>query len=139
LAYESKIETLSPFLSKEITSKLASEIDSELDQEYIDYSYLNPSLQYSIIKEIEDTNNKELLIAPNLPLINKIDELLSYQLEPKSEVVQKDFGFSNFAKQMDKTFQSFNELKQRNQFDLPIQEKLIKTFAQKEYIRLIYS
>lgn len=139
-AYTQKIDDLAEFLPAQTLEKLRTEIHETMEKETIDFSYLSAEIQYSRLQQAnKDPEYAGTLRSLNRGALRDLTDLVTYKQDvPVSEIDQR-FTFAGFARTVESIADSFGAAAPAQSSAPPVQERLIDSFAEKEYIRLLYS
>ena len=139
-AYDEKLKNLTRFLPENIVTELKEDIHNHLQEEFIDFSYLSKELQYQILQDLVPKKTYNLLHEINQDLLNIIEEYLLTAAPDKNTDVEKRFGYKKYALAFGKILEFLSKGSKVEYSKNPdeIKSEILRQFAQKEYLRLLY-
>ncbi|MBA7670724.1 hypothetical protein ES703_78871 [subsurface metagenome] len=139
-AYHRKISNLKGTLARQELHRLEADLDELLKQELLDFSYLPPALQYSLLENLESKWINAPLKEANKDLLNTARELLCAPAPDKTQDLEQRFGYGSYARSFESIAQKLlsPQPEQCSADPVDIQQQIIKQFAEIEYLRLLY-
>ncbi len=139
-SYEQKVRGLQGVLPAEEIARLKKEFHSLFEQELIDFSYLPAELQLRLLSGLESEQARSHFRRVNKNLIVRIQALLHAQAPNKEREVEDRFGHKRYAFTFKRILNALLNPGKLNHAVDPekIQPEIIKHFARKEHLRLLY-
>jgi hypothetical protein len=139
MRYGERLSTIAKFLSPEETAVLESDINAMLGEEVIDFSYLAPQMQYTVLRDLADSAYATEITSLNTESLASLRTVVHSSPEPRPERVERIFGYDRFAETVRAILESFDSprpLPRPTSKD--VQSSLVRSFATREYARLLY-
>ncbi len=141
-AYLERLEELASLLPREQAKRLKDELSDLLREETLEFSYLSPSSQYSLLEKSADSGFKRECRQLNVTLLKEINDLprrpeggLEGQLYEKygEEAYRK--AFTTIMESFEANFATLNNKKR----DISALDKALENrFSRLEFLRLLY-
>lgn len=142
MRYGEQISRIGRFLSHDETEALQNDIDAMLTEEHIDFSYLAPQMQYTILKDLADPGYGRLVTALNAESVASLRRVMAEDPEREPGRVDQTFGYDAFAAGVAAILDSFDAgpaIPHRGSQAHEVQASLVRSFARREYARLLYA
>ncbi|MFP4432383.1 MAG: hypothetical protein ACLFPV_14120 [Spirochaetaceae bacterium] len=154
LRYEERLEEVRPPLPPEIFAGLATDVDRLLSGDTIDFSFLLPQMQYTVLKDLENDSfagelvriNTEALAGFRRPAVGATGNNGSAATDaaggagsepPDLAPLEAEFGYGVYGERVKKIVGSFEDGRgRRNQ--AADADSVLSHFATIEYLRLLY-
>jgi hypothetical protein len=162
--YDEQLDTLSSYLPTELLKRLEGQVAELLHGETIDFSFLMPQMQYTMLRDLADAGFRAELRQLNAPLMEDAASLPGRRNADANRAVQSRFGAREFAERFRGMLipgrkeefpprahharaaaenpQTAGEPDGRSRGsgpDRPIQRGVMEQFATVDYLRLLYS
>jgi hypothetical protein len=141
MRYGERLSRIAGFLSSDETDVLRSDINAMLEGDYIDFSYLAPQMQYTILKDLADPTYFRLVSELNSSIIASLRGLLDQNPSRHLERVERTFGYDAFSEKVRLLLASFDSrpaVSPPNLHGETVQSRMVRGFAKREYARLLY-
>lgn len=139
MRYGERLSRIARFLSPEEAAVLESDIDAMLSEEVIDFSYLAPQMQYTLLRDLADSAYATEITSLNTGTIAAMRAVVLSHAQPQPERVDGIFGYDRFAETVRTILGSFDAPPPvRPAPATDVQSALVRSFATREYARLLY-
>jgi hypothetical protein len=139
MRYGERVSRIAHFLSPEEIAVLAADIDGLLSEEVIDFSYLAPQMQYTVLKDLSDSSFRTEITSLNTETVGSLRTILSDDASPHIGRVEAQFGYDAYAGGVRSILESFDSSPPvLHRGDGNVQSALVRSFARREYARLLY-
>ena len=149
--YDEQLDTVVPHLPAEAAAALEAQVDELLGGETIDFSFLMPQMQYSVVTDLRDETFRREVAELNEELVARAAALLGRRNEGGNRVVQERYGGAAFRDAFRTAVDAVNRRSgsgraaagpepDASQSGMgEIQARVVRRFATVEYLRLLYS
>lgn len=139
MRYGERLSRIARFLSPEETAVLESDISAMLSEEVIDFSYLAPQMQYTVLRDLADSAYATEITSLNTETLASMRTVVYASPEPEPERVERIFGYDRFAETVRTILESFESPRPPvRPASEDVQSSLVRSFATREYARLLY-
>ncbi|MFP4365291.1 MAG: hypothetical protein ACLFR1_15615 [Spirochaetia bacterium] len=136
-AYKRKIADLSSVIPQSSAQELESQFTAMFDDDFLDFSYLSPESQHTLLLKAKDPGILKAAADLNRKTLDAIETSFTQDAPDITDRAEGQFGFAAFAENFRNITASFDDNTPAEP-ESDVQRGLIKEFASKEYMRLLY-
>ncbi|MFW5729843.1 MAG: hypothetical protein ACOCYG_09280 [Spirochaetota bacterium] len=147
--YDEQLETVKPHLPAEAVEALEAQVAELLSGYTIDFSYLMPQMQYTVVADLRDATFRGDLAELNRELVAPAAALFTRRNSGGNLAVQAQYGGAAFRTAFTTAVDALNRRSaggpSGGRFPRPenrptgTQARILRRFATVEYLRLLYS
>ena len=142
MRYQERLREIADFLPPDAIDSLSDEIGTMLARDLVDFSFLPVQVQYTLLKDLRDPKYRTEIQSLNNSLFGALSRLLQARPEALTGRVEGRFGYAAFARNFNSVIMSFGATRgsstSATNNDTTVRRNLVRAFAHKEYVRLLY-
>jgi hypothetical protein len=106
MRYAERLDALESVIPDRARASLSEQIETMLDHDTVDYSYLPPQMQLTLLGDLQDEGFSREVAALNAPILRALTQTLAGTPTDRSEAISATFGYQAFAERFQQVVQS---------------------------------